>query len=329
MATPIFGLGLARNGTTWLENILCNHEDIVGAQHKAHWGIKESYICENIQHWGDFQDDDQFIRFLELYSSGDYFKLVEGEKDYFYKNRPEDFTEFFLELMDNYAKKKGAAYWTTKLDPAFYRNPELMEMFMNRIKNRYNEIKFIAIQRDFRDVLNSAINMPGAGWRRKLLSRQVFAIFNTVQNAHGYNKINQIIDEHDGLKLQFEDLKGNRSITVEKIVNYLDLDHSEGMLEDHYLPNSSYIGKTEKVTLSSWEEKLITKHLFSILNREDISNSIFTSLMDRSLDHLIPKNRLIHWRLTKLERFPDKYKEDLEKKGSVGLKRALFGDEDG
>ncbi|MFW5953609.1 MAG: sulfotransferase, partial [Candidatus Natronoplasma sp.] len=130
MVTPIFVLGLERNGTTWLQNILCNHPKIVGAQHQAHWGIKESYICGNILYWGNFEDNDEFIEFLELYSSGDYFKLVEGNKEYFYQNRPEDFADFFFELMDNYAEKKNATYWITKLDSLFYRHEELLDKFL-------------------------------------------------------------------------------------------------------------------------------------------------------------------------------------------------------
>ena len=49
---PIFILGSARNGTTWLCNILCNHPEIVGAQHKVHWGIYESNIYKNMHYWG-------------------------------------------------------------------------------------------------------------------------------------------------------------------------------------------------------------------------------------------------------------------------------------
>lgn len=86
MVNPVFVLGLNRNGTTWLPNILCNHPEICGAQHKVHWGIKETNICRHILYWNDFVKNDEFIKFLELYSSGDHFTLSEGDKRYFYQN---------------------------------------------------------------------------------------------------------------------------------------------------------------------------------------------------------------------------------------------------
>ena len=44
---------------------------------------------------GDLKDDRNFIKFIELYSSADYFQLVEGDKNYFYGDRPANLLEFF------------------------------------------------------------------------------------------------------------------------------------------------------------------------------------------------------------------------------------------
>jgi len=179
MVQPIFVLGLNRNGTTWLQNILCNHPEIIGAQHKAHWGIKESNICQHIRYWGDFENDDQFIRFLELYSSGDHFKLAEGEKEYFYQNRPKDFIEFFFEMMDNYANKKDVKYWTTKPEPLFFRHPRILKNFLKRATNRYEEIKFIGIKRNYIKALYSSLNMQNEfyDWRKKKFNKEIFSLY--------------------------------------------------------------------------------------------------------------------------------------------------------
>ncbi len=328
MVYPIFGLGLARNGTTWLQNVLCNHEEIIGAQHKAHWGSKESHVCRNIRYWGDFKETDRFIRFLELYSSGDHFKLADGDKEYFYQNRPRDFINFFFEIMDNYAKKEDGSYWTTKLDVTFYTHPELLEEFINRAEDRYDEIKFIGIQRDYEDVLRSAINMQAFPWRKKFGLREVFAIFDVVKNAHGYNTINRIIDKRDGLKLEFDELRNDRAVVIDKIVNYLDLDHSEEMLEDHYPPNSSYRAEEEKATLPDWEEKLIAKCLFSALQKDNLLNRKFRRAIDRLLNNYFPNDRPISWRLIKLEKFSERFREELKEEGRIGLEQALFDEDD-
>lgn len=190
MVKPLLVLGLNRNGTTWIQNILCNHPEIVGAQHKAHWGAHESGICRNILYWGDLSNNDQFIRFLELYSSADNFKLVKGDKDYFYENRPKNFTEFYLELMDNYARKENVKYWVTKLDPLFYKFPEMLEDFLERAKDRYDEIKFISIKREYKKVLESSMNMQGVSKNLKsFVTRKSFISKNAINYVQGYKTI--------------------------------------------------------------------------------------------------------------------------------------------
>src|SRR6056297_738351 len=104
---PIFILGSARNGTTWLSNTISRHEEVSSAQHRVHWGIHESKIFEHYKKWGSFENYNNFILFFNNYSCCDYFKLVNGDKRYFYKNKPIDFYEFFFELMDNYAREEN------------------------------------------------------------------------------------------------------------------------------------------------------------------------------------------------------------------------------
>lgn len=326
MVNPIFILGSDRNGTTWLPNILCNHPEICGAQHRAHWGIKESYICRHILYWNDFDENDEFIKFLELYSSGDYFKLVEGDKEYFYENRPEDFTDFFFQMMDNYAEKKDAKYWTTKLDKQFYNHPTILKRFFQKADERYEKIKFIGIKRKYADVLGSALNMPGADkrWRKQRFKKEIFAIDNMINYAHDYNSIKKIISERNGLMLQFNLLKNDREKAFEKIIKYLNIDYSEKMLEDNYPANSSYRGREGRIKLPDWEEKMITIYLLPIFES--------TESLSRALQRL--KNSLIgfpdcplYFRLLKLEKFPERFKKELEEKGRVGLRKMLFEDD--
>ena len=99
--TPVFYLGGPRNGTTWLGNILNTGFDIITPSHQLHYGFVESAMCKNKIYWKGFNTVNNYIRFLELYSSSDYFLLVNGDKEYFYKNRSNDFYDFFFEMMES------------------------------------------------------------------------------------------------------------------------------------------------------------------------------------------------------------------------------------
>lgn len=330
MVTPIFVLGLERNGTTWIQNILCNHPEIAGAQHYAHWGIKESYICSNILYWGDFKDNDDLIEFLELYSTGDYFKLVEGDKEYFYQNRPEDFTDFFLELMDDHADKNDATYWITKLDSLFYRHEGLLDRFLSEVDERYEEIKFIGIRRRYEEVLTSYLNWQGREnrSRRRPGLREFFALYNTMNYAHGYDSIEQLLSRYDGLMVRFDLLKENRAKMVDEVVRYLDIEHSEEMFEDRYPPNSSYLGREERITLPDWEKELLLRSLLPVLQNDNPINRLFKKIKDRLLDSILPVECPLYWRLIKLERLQRDFMKELDEKERIGLKRVLKEKED-
>jgi len=324
---PIFVLGLNRNGTTWLQNVLCNHPQVIGAQDRAHWGAKENNMMGHIKHWGDFSNNDEFIKFLELYSSGDYFKLVDGNKEYFYKNRPTNFIEFFLELMDNYARKKDVKYWTTKLSPKLYENNN----FINEIDQRYDEVKFIGIKREYGSVLTSFLNMQGERHGKKLRKntgmRELFALYHILDYTDGYNSIEEIISHENGLMLKFDLLKNHRKKAMKKLVKYINIEYTEKMLEDQYPPNSSYAGREEKISLSNWEKKVINQYLRSIFQNENKFTRLIWGIKDYFKNRLTSNECPIFWRLLKLEKMEEAYKDELEEKGRVGLKKMLFEDD--
>jgi len=66
--TPIFILGGARNGTTWLCNTLGNHSEIASVRHVLHHGFHESSIFRKKQFFGDIKNDKKFIEFIEVFA---------------------------------------------------------------------------------------------------------------------------------------------------------------------------------------------------------------------------------------------------------------------
>jgi hypothetical protein len=324
--TPIFVLGSERNGTTWLCNILCQHPQIVGAQHKAHWGIHESFIYRHLRYWGDFGNDRNFITFLELYSTGDYFRLVEGDKQYFYNHRPESFVDFFLTLMDQYAQKHDAVYWTTKLDPSFYYRPKRLHDFISRLDQHYDGYKFIGIKRDFIPVLKSYLKMQGKAHQHRTwpLVRQGATCLETAKYAVHYDGIKKMVDRYNGLLLSFTDLKNNRKETVHRIVDFLDLDDSPNLLNDAYIANSSFMGRQgQNEGLSRIEAFLARKLLLPAFRHSRLGEGIL-KLRDLQKGNECP----LFWRLLRLKYMAQSFSDELIQTEDIGLHEVLFGGEE-
>lgn len=324
---PVFVLGLGRGGTTWLGNVLCRHPQIVGAQHKAHWGIHESKILSHALYWGDLSDDEKFIRFIELYSSGDFFRLVDGDKDYFYAHRPSSFFDFLLTLMDQFAQSRGVVYWTTRLQPTFYHHPKQLTEFISLVEERYGDCKFVGVKRDYVSLLRSYLHVPGSAPQRRLVPfrRQAAIFLETARYVLYYRRIEQIIKAKNGLLLSFSDLEDDLETATQRITNYLGLEHSPEMLKRRYKPNTSFLREEERARAIPKLDLFIGRNLFMPLF------SIFPGLAanvirwrDRMRGNLCP----LQWKLLKLQYMRDSFGEELLKAGDVGLYRSLFEESD-
>lgn len=314
--SPIFVLGSARNGTTWLCNVLCRHPQIVGAQHEAHWGINESNIYKNMRYWGDFGEDRNFIKFMELYSSADYFRLVEGNKDYFYKNRPGDFPDFFLTLMDQFAEKKGAKYWVTKLDPFFYSHPKELMKFISLLNQRYRFYKFIGIKRDFPSALQSYLNMEGRAsqHRNAPFIRQVATLLESARYTIHYKVIEQIVESKNGLLILFSEFKKHHNEKIHQIMDFLGLSYSSDMLKSHYNPNSSLTKKNQ--ILVPKQEIFLGKKLFlPVFSRLPWVAKVLLKLRDKTRRRKCP----LYWRLLRTQYMQNSFSDELKRTGDIGL----------
>lgn len=324
---PVFVLGPDRSGTTLLCNLLCRHPQIAGPQHKAHWGIHFSHILSHTLYWGNFRNDNNFIRFMELYSSADFFRLVGGDRDYFYRNRPHNFFEFFLTLMDQFAEREGVAYWTTKLEPAFYYHPKELAEFISLLEQRYgDDCKFIAVKRDYAPLLRSYLHLPSTSRRRAaLLQKQTAILLGTAEYIHYYRYIEQIINTKNGLLLLFSDLQNNLEAAAHRVTDYLNLEYSPEMLRRKYKPNTSFLTKEERARSVSKLDLFIGRNLFMPLF------SIFPGLaisVIRLRAWTRGKRCPLYWSLLKVKYMRDSFGEKLKRAGNIGLYRILFGEED-
>ena len=316
--TPIFILGTARSGTTWLTSVIGSHPQVACAQHPLHHGAHESNIFVNKRYWGDLSKSKNFIKFLELYSSADYFLLVQGDKKFFYRVKPKNFYDFFFMLMDNFAQTQGSNFWVTKFDNLLCYYPRELEEFLKKVKSAYQDVKFLYIKRRFKDVLNSYINMPGTkyNFRMTTLGKWLGAIKMCAQWSYENRLFQEIVERENGLTIEFEDLKEDFIKTIKKCCDYLGvICNLKQIKECPYVPNTSFIEKKKIVNFSGIElfvlEKLILKVFQKFPHIARILNVVWKMLKGKKCP--------LYWRILKSQYFLAELIEEFQKTGELDL----------
>jgi len=115
MATPLFVVRKHRSGTTWLSNLLLDHEQIAGVQHRDHQGIHESAFFSHVHgRYGDLSVFSNFAEFASVFSQSDYCRLMEVSFGDIVQLYPSTYAGVFRTIMDRFAEKHGAHYWIEK-----------------------------------------------------------------------------------------------------------------------------------------------------------------------------------------------------------------------
>lgn len=323
---PIFILGSARSGTTWLGNLLATHRAISGAQHIVHWGLAESRLYSTQQFAGDLRDDHNLIRFLELFASTDYFRLAHGDKDRLYRSRPDSFYQLFFELMDGMSQTEGTRFWVTKLDAAFFVRPAALEQFLRVIDARYPVSRYVGICREFPAVLRSYLNMEGVDSIHRLRgARRAAAIALESGRWVAHNRaIERIVAARAGTLVDYEALRRDRRSVQVALSRYLEIDVDEFDSQDRYRPNSSHDTRSEDASASPWVQSLASRVLVPVFSRFPIAATSLVKLRDRTRQARLP----FYWRLLMLEHMPDNLERHLLATSQTALHRALFGSDD-
>ena len=87
---PLFIMGSARSGTTWLANILSSHPDISSPTCVEHHGIHESHLFDHTRYV--FPDDIECDTFINEYKKEDFFTII--------------YAFFLLFINNNYSSNK-------------------------------------------------------------------------------------------------------------------------------------------------------------------------------------------------------------------------------
>lgn len=329
--TPIIVLGSARNGTTWLCNILAGHSDVAAAQHIVHWGFHESNLLKNTRYWGDLTKLDERVRFLNLYTASDHVRLVEATRDTLEgaiadrlsAGRSVDFLDVFFRTMDEFAHKRNTAYWLTKLDPLYYVYPRDFRAFLKRIEEQYGErVRFVAIQRTLSDVLRSYINMQGRGSQKRTSPWRMpgFVLLETTRYVVHYRAIRRFVRARGVPFVTYDDLRRSTEATIRSICDDLGLPYESRLHVPRFSPNSSVASRSRVRNLG-----IVTKM---------IAVGILAPLMDilmplsRGIVRIRERTRTarppIYFKLTKLERYPREFRRELMKTDDIALAITLF-----
>ena len=317
---PVFILGAPRNGTTWLGNTLGKIEEAFCPQHELHHGFHESNILRYKRYYGDISNTEDYINCLEDYSSSDYFKLAEGNKEYFYKNRKKSFFQVYLKMMDRYCKKHEKKFWVTKLDPMFFVYNKEWQVFKDIINERYKDIKYIGIKRNFEDYFKSYVYMEGENFQRRVskIYYPVTTLLGVARYSAYYDKIDKIIKQQNSLFIDFADFKKDHENQLKRISEYLPTKNTNWITKpDKYKPNSSFAKKKER-TLEALTKIFISIYRFILGLFPSIAILVLTAY-----EKIKGEERPGYRKLIKAKYFPDKFMKELDDSSAYQIKEKV------
>lgn len=332
--TPILVIGSARNGTTWLCNILANHPDIAAAQHPAHWGFHESNVFKNLRYWGDLSKLDRRIHFTTMYQQADHFSLVGGTEQTISQaieaglaeRSAADFYDVFFAVMDRFAQNMGTRYWLTKLDPLILLYPKQLQRFLDRLFTRYPNARLVSIQRGLASVVQSYLNMEGRGpqARTSVMRAPLFSLFETARYLVHYRRIRWIATQHATIPLTYGRLREETADTVRAVCDELSIRYDEALLVSRYKPNSSvaYRSKVRRIGLGC---RVL---LHGVLRPLLMLVWPLTNLLVRFRERYRPRVPPIYFKLIKLDQFPERFREELLAADDTALAEFLFSEKD-
>lgn len=245
---PIFVLGLQRSGTTWLANLLCQHESCVGIQSRDHEGIHESVFFSHFSRsYGDLKVESNFRRFARDFAKSDYFLLSKLPASWFDELQYRDYGAIFYDLMERVARREGATHWVEK-------SPH-HTLHCQDIAQRFPDAKFVCLLRQSRTLIPSLMNAP---WREKsrypmrgleiLRSCSTYTLYK--KHLHNFAKNNT-----NAMVLYYEDVLARPKQEMERLCQFLGLAWQPEMVDVPFEQNSSFRSKKERSKALNWLDR--------------------------------------------------------------------------
>ena len=276
MAIPLFIVGKHRSGTTWLSNLLLDHAQIAGVEHRHHHGIHESAFFSHVHgRYGDLSVFSNFAEFASVLSQSDYFRLMEVSFDEIVQLYPSTYAGVFRAIMDRFADRHGARYWIEKSPMHTSRIREIGQL--------YSDAQFVGILRNPVDAASSWLKRQEVGENvfQRLTGLGRFTLNKCILDAH-IREMQREWPERVRI-VRYENLVQNQDDVVAAVCSFLGLPVKE--LHAQYAPNTSYEdGEDKKRYCSEYEERFV-KRIYRFGMRAAPAN------MGRNLKHALQKRR--------------------------------------
>jgi hypothetical protein len=249
--TPIILIGMNRSGTKWVSNILCSHEEVIGAQSERSTGILETNMFGAMQDRFDLSDPDEYVGFLELWAKTELFRRTGVAKEVFYRlsPRPRSFLKLFDLLMSEFARKNGKAYWLQKTSPL--RALAVLEYFKNA--------RVIIVRRNLIDTLKSTWGLQMRHGSRRIL-RSIYAY------VRQHKIMDQIAKNHTVVEVHYEVLKMQTAGEVARICRELGLDPDRISTRSGYAKNTSFNSESQRESIMSGEGRIFVRCAAALIN---------------------------------------------------------------
>lgn len=317
--TPIFVLGAARNGTTQLGNFLGSFESITSVEHFLHYGAVENQIYHLNKYWGSLNDTDRYIDFIYDFSKSDFFQLAKGNLEFHFSNKKNTVYDVFFELMDRFAQIEGNNYWVTKLDPQFGTDKIELDIFLQKLRKRYLNIKFISIQRDLYESCLSYSKMEGKYYRLRqygIFKLPMVLLYNSRYYNTYYTLKPAIEKSGQILILNFTSIKHDKAVLINQIRKFIPIP-TENIKQKDYQVNTSFVRNKKKEDFLIKAIATISINIFKIF--PFLPRMIVNVYSIRKFKHKPQK----YMRLLKYKYFEKSLKDDLKKTNALGLLNSI------
>jgi len=248
MKTPLFVVGKHRSGTTWLSNLLLDHSQIAGVQHRGHHGIHESAFFSHVHgRYGDLSVFSNFAEFASVLSQSDYCRLMEVSFGDIVQLYPSTYAGVFRTIMDRFAEKHGAHYWIEKSPMHTSRIREIGKM--------YPDAQFVGILRNPVDAAFSWLKRQAVGESvsRRLTELGRFTLNKCILDAHMWEM------QKEWPKrvciVRYEELIEDRDGVIESVCTFLGLPFAE--IRAQYAANTSYEEDESERHRPRYEKKFV------------------------------------------------------------------------
>lgn len=210
-----------RNGTTYLANFIIEHFEVSALHHEKHFGFLESNLMHNHMYFSKYPKESFYDQLKNEYFHRDAVKLFNVPLEEIDKMGVDNFTEFYLKMLEY--TSNGKKFILIKLAVDCFLNNPYENPVISEILTKYKAPKFISIQRNYEDYLNSQIYMNqrtynGLAGSFKLMLKKITA---TAYYYYFYKRIKIFVGSEHGLNCNFDESLRDKESLLRKLEDFI------------------------------------------------------------------------------------------------------------